>query len=118
MKLYKHASHVILMIALAFTGIFASGSAGASGATTTLAHVLVWSVGNLVYVYPTDAITGGPACGSAHPYYSFSYSRPMAAAYLAGLLAAQARGATVTIWGAGTCTDESYSETLDYFEVS
>jgi len=118
MNLLNHTRRVVGVLALAFTGILATESAQASGpTTTTLAHILVWSAGNLVYVYPTGGITGGPACGSSHPYYSFSYSRPMAAAYLAALLAAQARGTTVTIFATGTCTDESISETLDYFEV-
>jgi hypothetical protein len=40
-----------------------------------------------------------------------------ASAYLAALLAAQARGAVVEIWGTGACTDQSTSETLDYFGV-
>ncbi|MEA3175057.1 MAG: hypothetical protein QOF42_2468 [Gammaproteobacteria bacterium] len=92
--------------------------AEASQTTATVATVLVWSSGNLVYVYPTVSITGVPACGAAMPYYSFSYSRPMASAYLAALLSAQARGSTITIYGTGTCTDQSISETLDYFSIN
>ena len=37
--------------------------------------------------------------------------------YLAALIAAQARGATVSFWGKGVCTDQSYSETLDYIRI-
>jgi hypothetical protein len=118
MNPFKHAGRGILLFALVLVGIFTAVPARASGTTATIAHVLVWSAGNLVYVYPTTGISGSPACGTASGYYSFSYSRPMASAYLAALLAAQSRGATVTIWGTGTCTDQSTSETLDYFEVS
>jgi hypothetical protein len=97
--------------------ILTASFAHATVTTATIAQVLVWSSGNLVYVYPIGGITGSPACGAASPYYSFSYSRPMASAYLAALLAAQASGATVDLWGTGACTDQSTSETLDYLRV-
>lgn len=114
----KHVKRVMPLLALAFTGMFAATSAEASLTTATISQILVYSTGNLVYVYPTTPISGGPSCGSGSPYYSFSYSRPMANAYLAALLAAQARGATVTMWGTGACTDEPVSETLDYLRVT
>ena len=98
--------------------ILTASFAQASGTTATITQVLVWSAGNLVYVYPTGGLAGPPACGASLPYYSFSYSRPMASAYLAALLSAQARGAIVEIWGTGACTDQSTSETLDYFSIS
>jgi hypothetical protein len=104
---------VVLTVGAFLTTSFAH----ASLTTATISQVLVWSAGNLVYVYPMGGIAGPPPCGASLPYYSFSYSRPMASAYLAALLAAQARGALVEIWGTGTCTDQSTSETLDYFSV-
>ena len=103
--------------ALAVGAILATSSAQAGVTTATISQVLVWSAGNLVYVYPTGGLSSPPACGAALPYYSFSYSRPMASAYLAALLAAQARGAVVEMWGTGACTDQTTSETLDYFSV-
>jgi hypothetical protein len=117
MKSFKLCRRAAAVFALSLGGILAASLAQASLTTATVSQVLVWSAGNLVYVYPTGGMTGPPACGAALPYYSFSYSRPMASAYLAALLAAQARGATVEIWGAGACTDQATSETLDYFSV-
>jgi hypothetical protein len=118
MKSMKLSRRARVLIALFFGGILSASFVQASGTSATIAQVLVWGPGNLVYVYPTGGINGPPACGAALAYYSFSYSRPMASAYLAALLAAQARGATVEFWGAGQCTDQSTSETLDYFRVN
>ena len=117
MKAIKRRRLLGVLLAFSFGGFLAASLAQASLTTATIAQVLVWSAGNLVYVYPVGGITSSPACGAAAPYYSFSYSRPMASAYLAALLAAQASGATVDIWGTGACTDQSTSETLDYFRV-
>jgi hypothetical protein len=118
MKSIKFYHRVAAVVAFSLAGILTASLAQASGTAATIAQVLVFSAGNLVYVYPTGGINGAPACGAAVAYYSFSYSRPMASAYLAALLAAQARGATVEIWGTATCTDQSISETLDYFRVN
>jgi hypothetical protein len=117
MKIIKVPRRALLPIVLSLGAILTSSLAQASLTTATIAQVLVWSSGNLVYVYPIGGIAGSPACGATLPYYSFSYSRPMASAYLAALLAAQASGATVTIWGTGACTDQSTSETLDYLRI-
>jgi hypothetical protein len=78
-----------------FASVMATSLAQASVTTASITQVLVWSAGSLVCVYPMRGIAGPPACGASLPYYSFSYSRPMASVYLA----AQARGAIVEIWG-------------------
>ncbi len=92
--------------------------ATASTMTSTISSILIFGDGPLVYVYPTNALVGVPACaGSNGPYYSFLLTRPYAKEYLAGLLAAQARGANVTFFGYGDCRDQSVSETLAYFSV-
>jgi hypothetical protein len=118
MKSIMLYQHIAAVLAFSLGGMLTPSLAQASLTTATVSQVPVWSAGNLVYVYPTGGITVPPACGAALPYYSFSYSRPLASAYLAALLAAQARGATVEIRGTGACTDQSTSETLDYFSVS
>jgi len=92
--------------------------AAASTTVAKVSNILVFSRGNLVYVYPVGGITGKISCdGVGGTYYSFSYSRPMASAYLAALLAAKASGTNVTFSGTGACTDQSVSETLDYFST-
>jgi hypothetical protein len=121
MFMKSRAIHHRLGVLMAFSlgGFLAASTVQATVTpSATISQVLVWSTGNLVYVYPTGGITGSPACGVALPYYSFSYSRPMASAYLAALLAAQASGAKVDLWGTGACTDQSTSETLDYLRVN
>ena len=117
MKSIKLYQRVAAALAFSLAGILTTSFAQASGTSATIAQVLVWGPGNLVYVYPTGGINGAPACGAALAYYSFSYSRPMASAYLAALLAAQARGTIVEILLTATFTDQSTSETLDYFRV-
>ncbi|GEM_PF-1432469 len=90
----------------------------ASTMVSTISDILIFGDGPLVYVYPTSPLVGVPACaGSNGPYYSFLLTRPYAKEYLAGLLAAQARGANVTFFGYGDCRDQSVSETLAYFTV-
>ena len=94
--------------------------ATASTTTTTISRVLFWDGGNLIYVYPTGGLpTNAPSChGSNGSYYSFSTTRSMAKEYISGLLSAQARKATVTIYGKGDCIDQSNSETLHYFSIN
>ena len=92
--------------------------ANAGTTTTTIAEILLVDDPGLIYVYPTGGVQGAPAChGSNGSYYSFKVSRPMSKQYLAALLAAQAKGATVRLYGAGACTDQSVSETLSYLSV-
>jgi hypothetical protein len=82
-------------------------------------RILIFEGGNLVYVYPVGGVANPPAChGSNGNYYSFSLNRPRAKEYLAGLLSAQAQGATVAFYGTGTCDDQSVSETLSYFSIA
>jgi hypothetical protein len=82
-------------------------------------RILIFEGGNLVYVYPVGGVVNPPAChGSNGSYYSFSLNRPRAKEYLAGMLAAQAQGATVSFYGTGTCEDQSVSETLAYFSIA
>ena len=101
------------------SGLLLLSSAAISGVTTSsISKILLYDGGLLVYVYPTDGVTNPPACHGANgDYYSFSSTRPMAKEYLTALLAAQARGASVTFAGSATCDDQSYSETLNYITV-
>lgn len=87
--------------------------------TTTIAKILFWDGGNLIYVYPKLAFpANAPSChGSNGDYYSFSISRSMGKEYLSGLLSAQARKAKVVLYGKGVCSDQSNSETLNYFTI-
>jgi hypothetical protein len=108
-----------VLSALMLGSVLTASTALASTATATVYQVLLLGAGaNLVYVYPTGGITGGPSCAAGAAYYSFSYTGTMGAAYLAGLLAAQASGATVTLYGTAACTVQSSSETLSYFSIT
>ncbi len=86
--------------------------------SSTIDKILVYDTDMLIYVYPDGGVTNPPAChGSNGNYYSFSATRPMAKEYLSILLSAQARKATVRIWGAGACNDQPMSETLWYLRI-
>lgn len=106
-----------LVAAFLLTLISVSG-AHAGNAYTMIDRILLYDGGMLVYVYPRGGVPNPPSChGSNGDYYSFSMTRPMAKEYLATLLSAQARGATVFFRGSDACTDQSVSETLMYFWV-
>jgi hypothetical protein len=111
-------SRILLRLVLPIGAGLIATQALASTNTDTIAKILLDSSGNIVYVYPTNGIPGVPACGAGQPYYSFLFTRPMASAYLAGLLSAQARGASVTLYGSSTCSDQSISETVQYFSIN
>lgn len=112
-------SRRLAMAVVTVTSLIGFPGTGIAGETVgTIARILLYSDGNLVYVYPVGGVTNPPAChGSNGNYYSFSMSRPMAKEYLAALIAAQARGALVVLRGTGTCQDQSVSETLQYLSV-
>jgi hypothetical protein len=100
-------------------GLTLSCSAFASSMSARIERILIFEGGNLVYVYPVGGVVNPPACHGANgSYYSFSLNRPRAKEYLAGMLAAQAQGATVAFYGTGTCDDQSVSETLAYFSIA
>ena len=78
-----------------------------------IAQILLYEAGGLVYVYPVGGVQSPAPCQASNvTFYSFSFSRPRSKEYLAALLSAQARNATVVFQGAGTCSDQSISETL------
>jgi len=109
-----------ILAVLVLSAVSLSTTARATVTVATVSQILVLGGGaNLVYVYPTGGITGGPSCaaGQGAAYYSFSYTTTMGPAYLAALLAAKASGASVTLYGANACTDQSISETLSYFAI-
>src|SRR5450830_163090 len=84
--------------------------------TATIEKILVYGDGALVYVFPVGGVPGAPAChGKNGDYLSFSLTRPHAKEYYAGLLIAFSSGKSVLFRGRNTCTDQSFSETLDYF---
>lgn len=90
----------------------------AGNTISTIDRILLSDTSMIIYVYPKNGVTNPPAChGSNGDYYSFSATRPMAKEYLSALLAAQARGATVSLYGTGACDDQSYSETLHYLRI-
>jgi hypothetical protein len=85
MRLHLASASLLALVASLYApSIFASTT------TSTVSQILLDSGSNLVYVYPAGGIPGVPACGAGEPYYSFSFTRSMASAYLAGLLSAQA----------------------------
>lgn len=105
-------------IAGCLIGLALSFAAVASSLTARIERILIFEDGNLVYVFPVGGVVNPPACHASYvSYYSFSLNRPRAKEYLAGLLAAQAQGANVSLYGTGTCHDQSVSETLSYFAI-
>ena len=78
-----------------------------------IAQILLYDAGNLVYVYPAGGVQNPAPCQASNvTFYSFSLARPMGRQYLAALMGAQARNATVIFQGSGTCTDQAIAETL------
>ncbi|WP_206606058.1 hypothetical protein [Steroidobacter cummioxidans] len=112
MTIAKRNLSVTCILALAL-----SSAASASTTRATIKELLISE--SLVYVYPTGGVLNPPGChGSNGNYYSFSFNRPRAKEYLAGLLAAKSQGATVIFYGTGNCTDQpNISETLSYFSI-
>jgi len=95
-----------------------SSPANAAHFTAKVAAILLYSDGNLIYVYPEGGVKNAPPChGSNGDYVSFNMSRPMAKAYLAALLSAQMSGKVVDFVTYGQCLDQSVSDTLAYFRV-
>ena len=103
-------------VALLLTGAL---RANASNTSATIAQILFCGDCNLVYVYPTGGVQSAAPCqGTNGSYYSFAMTHTMAKEFVAALLAAQARGATVLIVGTGDCRDQpNVSETIAYFTV-
>ena len=96
-----------------------SESALAGWTTAKIASIVVYEEGDTVYIIPEGGVKDAPAChGSNGDYLSFSLKRPRAKEYYAGLLAAYIAGKTVKLRGAGVCKDQSFSETLMYFELT
>ena len=115
----KRATSAQARLATCLIGLALSCAASASAVSARIERLLIFEDGNLVYVWPVGGLPNPPSChGSNGNYYSFSLNRPRAKEYLAGLLAAQAQGATVTFYGTGTCQDQSVSETLSYFSIA
>jgi hypothetical protein len=113
MKTKHTIAGLTLALALA-SGLAAAGTTS----NTTVKEILLYEAGDLVYVYPTIGLTAPPGCAIDPTYYSFKLNRPRAKEYLAGLMAAQVAGLTVTITGTGACTDHATSETLAYYSVT
>ncbi|MDN2712679.1 hypothetical protein O0880_24985 [Janthinobacterium sp. SUN118] len=96
-----------------------SGSALAGWTTAKISSIVVYEDGDVVYIIPEGGVKDAPAChGSNGDYLSFSLKRPRAKEYYAGLLAAYLAGKTVKLRGADVCKDQSFSETLMYFELT
>ncbi|MDN2707942.1 hypothetical protein O0880_00755 [Janthinobacterium sp. SUN118] len=101
-----------------FLFFFASNFCHATEFSAPIEKILIYGDGALVYVFPVGGVPGAPAChGKNGDYLSFSLTRPHAKEYYAGLLVAFASGKSVLFRGRNTCTDQSYSETLDYFMI-
>lgn len=102
---------LVLAVLLAF-----SPAANAGTSSSLIERILIYDGGMLVYVYPAGELSNPASCHTS-AYYKFSMTRPLAKEYLGALLSAQARGAVVSIWGKGSCDDQSHAETLDYFRI-
>ena len=90
-------------------------STAGTTSNTTIRQLLLYDIGDLVFVYPAIGVTAPLACAGANGYYTFRMDRPRAREYLAGLMAAQVAGLNVNLIGTGACTDDATSETLAYF---
>ncbi|MDN2709215.1 hypothetical protein O0880_07225 [Janthinobacterium sp. SUN118] len=99
-------------------GVSLSSAACAGYAIAKISSILVFEDADLVYVYPVGGVVDAPAChGSNGNYFSFSFKRPRAKEYYAGLLMAFASGKPVMLRGSGTCKDQPVAETLQFFEI-
>jgi hypothetical protein len=108
-------------VVVSFGAVLATATPAFAGTTpgVKIQNILIYDDGPLVYVYPVGGVKGAPGChGSNGNYYSFSLRREFAKEYLAGLLTAQATGATVTFYGLGACREQNVSETLSYFTIN
>ena len=109
-------------LVFSLVAILAFAQSAFAGATTAqIQRVLIYEASGqgMVYIYPVGGVNNPPSChGSNGDYYSFAMTRLLAKEYYAMALAAQASGATVTLWGKGACTDQSVSETLNYIAVN
>jgi len=93
-------------------------SATAATFMARISSVLFYEQGDLVYIYVEGGTQGRPACaGSNGDYISFSMKRPRAKEYMSGLLFAYGAGKPVTFYTSGSCVDQAYSDTLQYFSV-
>ena len=109
-------------LGLSLIAFLAFAQPALAGVTTAqIDRVLIYEAQGqgMVYIYPVGGVSNPPSChGSNGNYYSFAMTRLLAKEYYAMALSAHASGATVTLWGKGTCTDQSVSETLNYIAVN
>jgi hypothetical protein len=109
-----------LISTIFFSALVMAFSVPAFAGTTVakISQILLYEAGGLVYVYPVGGVQSPPSCQAPNvTFYSFAFSRPRAREYLAALLSAQARNATVVLQGSGACTDHNVSETLGVIVV-
>jgi hypothetical protein len=105
---------IMMTVVLSTAGI----TANAGYTEARISRLLIDEDSSLVYVYPVGGVQNAPSChGQNGNYYSFSLTRPRAKEYYAALLAAQVAGLTVTFHGKGVCTDQTFSETLNYISI-
>lgn len=107
-------------VAVLFIAVFFLFGASASAGTTTavISQILLYEDGDLAYVYPEGGVKYPPSChGSNGNYMSFKLSRPRAEQYLQLLTTAMIEKKTVELVTAGSCNDQSVSDTLRYFTV-
>ena len=111
-------SKMLITLFVGALAIFVGTCALAGTTSSKVSKILIYESGALIYVYPASGVNNPPAChGSNGNYYSFSLARTYAKEMYAGLLSAQARGATVTFYGYGDCRDQSVSETIAYVSI-
>jgi hypothetical protein len=90
----------------------------AASTTTTINKIQIYETDMLISVWLNGGTSAQASCDSVGgAYISFSITRPMAKEYLTTLLSAQSQQATVTVWGANDCIDQTDVETLLYFQV-
>ncbi len=94
-------------------------SLSSNAATTAkIQQILMFEAGNLMYVYPEGGVQNAPSCHGANgDYLSYDMSRPMAKEYLSLLMMAFAAQKTVVFSTAGSCDDQSISETILYISI-
>jgi hypothetical protein len=107
---------LIVSLTIAAATAFVPAASASTMFSAKISNILISDT--LVYVYPATSISGAPGCVIDSTYYSFAQTRPAAKQFVAALLAAMAQNASVDFWGAGACTDQGYSETLNFFKVA
>jgi hypothetical protein len=103
---------------LAVIGSSWSLAAGAGNVTGTVSHVLVRQSDGLTYFYIAGTATGKPSCATNTYWIVMNENSTAGKGILALMMAGQASGKTVSIYGNNTCTRWPDGEDIQFVDVA